>query len=476
MKFESRFERCTPEEAGIRTEDIYELLSSYTDGNIAEEVHAYALLWRGKILSEGAFSPFRPEEEHEIFSGTKMFVGTAIGFAEAEGLLGENERLADIFPELLPENAPQELYELNISHLLSMALGMEGQAVHTLSSLATDERPFSRVRAILARPFVHAPGKVFSYDNEASYLLSAVITRKTGLSLEEYLTPRLFAPLGMNTPSFGKDKDGVSYGYMGARITIEDYALLGELYRLGGVYNGKRILPEGFAEKAVAKRIDTQPMPGADWGEGYATHFWRGRHGSFRFCGAFGQMCAVFPEKELVFAVFSGADYFNIPHILEKFYDKILARMSASPLPPKQDSQALLRFEKDLSLPHLYSSLPPTLPFFEKKPFRLLGTDAYDTLSLTHTSDSLIFDFKKEEESAKVAVGLFSPLRTVVPKEKTRFPYPTEKHDTLLSSAAFFESTETLVATLRLLGTPYAITLKLSIKDFTAELSIIRQI
>ncbi len=473
MRFQSIFEKCTPEEAGIRTQDIYEFLCACTDGGIQREVHAFALLRRGKLVCEGAFSPFRIEEEHEIFSGTKMFVGTAVGFAIAEGILSEDEKVADIFPDLLPVAPAPELFQLKLSHLISMSLGMEGQAVHTVAALEEDGTPFSRVRAILARRFVHAPGEIFAYDNEASYLLSAVITRKTGLSLEEYLTPRLFAPLGMKTPSFGKDKDGISFGFAGVRLTVEDYALLGELFRLGGAYRGKQILPLGFAEKAVEKRIDTTPMPGADWGEGYATHFWRGRHGSFRFCGAYGQMCAVFPEEELVFAVLSGADYFEIPHILDTFYEKILSRLSKNPLPPC-DSRELSRFLKDLSLPLRYSALPPTLPFFEKEPFRLVGTDLYDTLSVYHTSDSLTFSFEKDGESVKVAVGLRSPIRTTVEKEKTRFPYPTEKHDTILASTAFFENANTLCATLRLIGSPYVINLRLTEKDHTASLSFMR--
>ncbi len=470
MKFVSRFEKVTPEEAGIRAEDIRALLSAYTDGDIHEEVHAFVLLHRGRLVAEGAFSPFRMEERHELFSGTKMLVGAAVGFAEAEGVLSEEERVADIFPALLPEEPSEELLSLRIRHLLSMTLGMEGQAVHTLSTLKADERPHARLRAILARKFVHAPGEVFSYDNEASYLLSAIITQKTGLTLEEYLAPRLFEPLGIETPSFGKDNDGINYGYIGARLSIEEYALLGELYRMDGVYGGKRILPEGFVKKATAKRIDTPPSPGADWGEGYASHFWLGRHGSFRFCGAFGQMCAVFPERELVFAVFSGADYFNIPHVLEKFYDKLLARISPAPLPARKDT-SLDRFTKDLSLPYRLSHVPPTLPLFEETPFTVTPSGSYTALRLSHASDSLTLTL---DGSVKISLGLRAPVRTVIEKAKTRFPYPTERHDTVLSASAYFESTDLLIAHLRVIGAPYALILRLSLSEKTAVFTPLR--
>jgi len=475
MRFTSRFERITPEEAGIRTEDLIELLSSYATGDVAEEVHAFALLHRGKLLAEGAFAPFRIEEKHEIFSGTKMLTGAAIGFAEAEGILREDERIADLFPDLLPASAQEELYELRISHLLTMSLGMEGQAVHTVHTLAEEDASvtaFSHLRAILARRFAHRPGEVFSYDNEASYLLSAIITRKTGLSLEEYLTPRLFAPLGMETPSFGKDKDGISYGYMGVRLTVEEYALLGEVYRCGGCYAGKQILPVGFCERAIAKRIDTPPMPGADWGEGYASHFWRGRHASFRFCGAYGQMCAVFPDKELVFAVFSGCDYFNIPHVLEKFYDVILSRMSAHPIEKDgEKEQTLRRFCKDLALPSLYSTPSPLLPLWENTDLTLSGTDLYDRVRISHRSDSLTLSLFHGDNEVKIAVGLRAPVRTVIPKERSRFPYPTERHDTVLSAQAYFPTVYELHVTLHFLHTPYAATLILNGEQKTARLT-----
>lgn len=470
MRFESRFDKVTAAEAGIRAEDIRELLTSYTDGDIHEEVHAFCLLHRGRVIAEGAFSPFRMEERHELFSGTKALVGAAVGFAEAEGILSEEERVADIFPDLLPENPSEELFSLRIRHLLSMSLGMEGQAVHTLSALKAGEMPFSRIRAVLARKFVHAPGEVFSYDNEASYLLSAIITKKTGLSLEEYLSPRLFAPLGIETPSFGKDKDGICYGYIGARLTVEEYALLGELYRMDGVYGGKRILPEGFVKKAILKRIDTPPMPGADWGEGYASHFWLGRHGSFRFCGAFGQMCAVFPQRELVFAVLSGADYFNIPHILEKFYDKILSRISPAPISPAEDG-TLYRFTKDLTLPYRLSHIPPTIPRFEQTLFSVKPEGTFKTLRVSHSSDSLTLTLDGE---TVVSLGLRAPVRTVIDKTRTRFPYPTEVHDTVLCASAYFESTDLLVAHLRVIGAPYALILRLSLSEKTAEFTPLR--
>ncbi len=470
MRFVSRFEKATPEEAGIRSEDIRALLSSYTDGDIHEEVHAFVLLHRGRLVAEGAFSPFRMEERHELFSGTKMLVGAAVGLAEAEGILSEEERIAELFPSLLPDVPSEELLSLRVRHLISMSLGMEGQAVHTLSPLKADGLPNARLRAILARKFVHAPGEVFSYDNEASYLLSAIITQKTGLTLEEYLAPRLFEPLGIETPSFGKDRDGICYGYIGARLSIEEYALLGELYRMDGVYRGKRILPAGFVKKAIAKRIDTPPMPGADWGEGYASHFWLGKHGSFRFCGAFGQMCAVFPKEELVFAVFSGADYFNIPHVLEKFYDKLLTRISPTPLPAAKDA-SLDRFLKDLSLPYRLSHLPPTLPLFEETVFSVTPEGTYGTLRVRHASDSLTLTL---DGSVKLALGLRAPVRTAIGKEKTRFPYPTEVHDTVLSASAYFESTDMLIAHLRVIGAPYALILRLSLSEKTADFTPLR--
>ena len=469
MRFQSRFEKITPEEAGIRSEDLLALLRDYTDGGLSEEVHAFALLRHGRLIAEGAFSPFRIEDRHEIFSGTKMLVGAAVGFAVSEGLLTEKDLIAELLPEHMPPSPSEELLTLDISHLLSMTLGMQGGAVHTRTAL---EGGSSRIRVILARPFAHRPGEVFSYDNEASYLLAAILARKTGESLAAYLTPRLFAPLGIPTPSLGEDEEGNTYGWMGARLSIEEYAALGELYRADGIYQGKRILPEGFVRRATACRIVTPPSPGADWGEGYAAHLWRGRYDSFRFCGAFGQMCAVFPKQGIVFAVMSGADYFSIPHILEKFYHHILSRLSEEPLAPS--SLCLDRFLKDLTLPARYTAPLPTLSLLDGIRFALPETAPYEYATLLPTSDSLVLTLYKNNTPIRIALGLTRPIETVIPKDKTAFPYPTERHDTHLSAHACFENTGEITATLRLLHTPYAITVRFLLDEKKAVFTPMR--
>lgn len=476
MKHISRFEISAPAAQGLSAAAIREWLTDWLADDLAQEIHAFALLRRGKLLAEGAFAPFRLEDEHELFSGTKMFIGVAFGFAKAEGRIDENELVKDLLGDCLPSPLPDEFSTLAVRHLLSMTAGFSGKGVHKVTAFdgQTDHR-YAHLREVLSRPFAHAPGEVFSYDNECSYLLSAILQRKTGETVQDYLTPRLFSPLHIPTPSFGADADGINYGYMGVRLSIEQYAALGELFRLDGVWEGKRILPEGFCAMATAKRAETPPMPGKDWGEGYALHFWRGKHSSFRFCGAYGQMCAVFPKEELVLAVFSGCDYFNIPHVLESFYDKVLCRLSPIPLPEEKEEEAKLRlFTQGLRLGNTYSETPVSMLDFANQQFTFEQNAPYETVTISHASDSLTVTLSAKDTSVCFAAGLRAPIRTVIPEARSRFPYPTERHDTVIAASAHFPTPRTLVIRMHFLHTPYAMTLSLDLSDKTVTVTRFR--
>ncbi len=311
----------SPEKNGIKSENIINFIKDLSSCCKAREIHSFMIMRNGNVLAEGYNAPYTSETEHDIFSGSKAFAAMAIGFAIDEGLIDLDDKVVDYFEDLVPEEADFRIKEITVKNLLTMTVGQTGDPVHCATKSENDDWLYNFFR----REFVVDPGKEFRYDGFATYMLSALINRVSGQDMFCYLKPRLFEPMGMKVPYHIKDKYGICIGYTGMKLSISDFAGIGQLFLDGGKYKGRQILPEGWVELATSKHIDTpNTTTGKDWNQGYCFQMWRGRHNTYRFCGAFGQMCVVIPDLNMIFAVNSGCDNNKIHTILEDFYKNIL--------------------------------------------------------------------------------------------------------------------------------------------------------
>jgi hypothetical protein len=150
---------------------------------------------------------------------------------------------------------------------------------------------------------------VFAYNQPCTYTLAAIVQRLTGLTLTDYLGPRLFAPLGITDGAWQQRPPGRDLGFSGLHLTTEDVASFGQLLLDDGAWAGRQVLPEGWVAQATREpdptlasaRAAAVTGSGADWEQGYGLQFWQSRHG-FRGDGAYGQFCVVLPEHDVVLA------------------------------------------------------------------------------------------------------------------------------------------------------------------------------
>jgi hypothetical protein len=151
-----------------------------------------------------------------------------------------------------------------------------------------------------------APGTYFLYNSGAAYMLGALVQRVTGMSVEEYLKPRLFDRLGVTAELWGKSQEGVNLTDGGLSVRTEDLAKFGQLYLQGGVWNGEQVLAPEWAADATALQVETGPGTG-NWNHGYGYQFWQSRVG-YRADGSLGQFSFVLPEQDIVLAITSGTN------------------------------------------------------------------------------------------------------------------------------------------------------------------------
>lgn len=341
---EKRLPRTTPEEAGVESAAIGRMLDGFLEKGVG--VHGIMLLRHGKVFAEGWYAPYRPDLTHMLFSLSKSFTSTAIGFAVQEGLLSIEDRVVDFFPEKLSCRPCENMEKMRVKHLLTMNTGHSIAPQHMLGELNKDW-----VKIFLESYVDCEPGTIFTYNTCATYMLSAILTKLTGQTVDEYLAPRLFEPLGIQDWYFEKCPMGNATGGYGLNVHLEDLAKFGQFYLNRGMWEGKQLLDPAWIDAATAKQTDNQNHGETpDWKQGYGYQFWRCQpEGVYRGDGAFGQYCIVLPKQDMVIVMNEGTGWLQDP--LDVLWETILPAVHEKPLPPDPSAYSTLcKRLKELSI------------------------------------------------------------------------------------------------------------------------------
>jgi CubicO group peptidase (beta-lactamase class C family) len=269
----------------------------------AVELHSLMVVRHGHVVAEGWWAPHTPERTRLLYSLSKSFTSTALGFALEEGRFGLDDTAVSHFPEFAEEITDPRSRSIPLRQLASMASGHDRDMLQ--EALTRD--PQEPVRGFLLVPPDAEPGSIFAYSQPCTYTLAAVLQRAVGMRLTEYLRPRLFDPLGIGEVGWLAWPPGREQGFSGLFARTEDVAKLGQLYLQRGRWGEDRLLPERYVEQATSRQIDTPNQDNVDWRQGYGFQFWMARHG-YRGDGAFGQFCVVLPEHDAVIATTAGTE------------------------------------------------------------------------------------------------------------------------------------------------------------------------
>jgi CubicO group peptidase (beta-lactamase class C family) len=327
--------RSTPEAQGVSSADVLALVNAL-DGEPGE-LHSLVLVRHGQVVAEGFWAPYSADDIQVLYSGTKSFNATAIGLLADEGQLSVDDLVLSKFPELAPAQPNANMAAMRIRDLLTMSTGHTEDTIDTLRAAPNGEW----TRAFLATAVPNAPGSNFLYNSGAAYVLSSIVERISGQSVEEYLEPRLFAPLGIGKHLWGLSPEGVNLGDGGLSVRTEDFAKFGLLYLQGGRWNSQQLLSEQWVDDATSAAVSTGNSDG-NWSFGYGYQFWRSRVG-YRADGSLGQYSFVLPELDMVLAITSGTDNSMGTNNLMNLVFANLPAVQDTPLPEDAALQQALR-------------------------------------------------------------------------------------------------------------------------------------
>lgn len=384
--------RSEPREAGINAALVDAFLSDAAAAGL--DIHGFMLHRAGRVAAEGWRWPYRADRPRIMHSATKSVMACAIGMALEEGRFRLQDKVVAFFPELMPGVIDEKLASMTVENLLTMRAGhaaeTSGSIWRSISSSWTAE--FFKI------PVVHQPGTTYMYTSAASYMLSAILTRVTGLTLHEYLKPRFFQPLGIVDEQWDLGPDNVNPGGNGLTMKTVDLLKLGVLHAQGGVWAGRRILSEAWIAEATRSHGD-------DYG-----YQWTTTSGdAYLAIGIFMQFVMVFPHHQATLAVVGAAQEGSkvfLP-IVHRYFPLAFEQ----PLPAGEAPQADARLRSRLAAageqPPIVAQASNTAARIDGKTFRMdrnaLGISA---VRLEFDSDRCVFHLEDAAGDHRVVCGL----------------------------------------------------------------------
>jgi CubicO group peptidase (beta-lactamase class C family) len=287
------------------TRGLDSMLVAAAFGRAAElpRLHSLIVARHGDIVREEYFNGRAAGRRANIKSASKSIISALVGIAIEEGHLeGLDQPIAPFFASAIGADADPRMHEITIGNLLSMQAGLEPTSGRNYGSWVTSG---NWVRYALTRPFDDDPGGRMQYSTGSSHLLSAILTRATGMSTLEYARSRLARPLGIELAAWARDPQGIYFGGNDMYLRPRDMLKFGELYRNGGRHEGTQIVPEDWVRNSWVQRTTSRYNR-----NGYGLGWWMRRagvHDIYFAWGYGGQYVFIVPALELTVVTTSDA-------------------------------------------------------------------------------------------------------------------------------------------------------------------------
>jgi CubicO group peptidase (beta-lactamase class C family) len=264
--------------------------------------HSLLVVRHGHLVLEEYFHGAGAEDLQRLACVSKSVISALVGIALAQGRIGNlADRLLDYFPEYDCSDLPAATREITLRHLLTNTTGWHWPHQRRNSG-GGDEAMIERwfrsrnyVDFLLRLPVREKPGTVFNYNGACSWLLSAILDRRTPDGMLAFAEEHLFAPLGIRAKEWDRDPQGQHLLGWGLRLRPSDAAKFGQLYLQNGYWAGRQVVPAAWVAESTQGHNGT-----------YGYLWWLGAAGGcrhYRACGGGGQLIEVVPDLDLVVVI-----------------------------------------------------------------------------------------------------------------------------------------------------------------------------
>lgn len=468
--------RCAPEQQGIPGRHIADFLQALASDPTLR-MHSVLVIRNGELLCRAAFGARDTELPRMTFSACKSITALAVGLLMDQGLLRPEDKLTDLFPDDCGPVSRRLMKDLTVHHLLSMQTG------NAFNEAASMTEP-NWIKGFFSSPGLELNRK-FQYNSLNTYLLAALVTRLSGMSLSDFLTQRLFAPMGIADFYWETSPEGIEKGGWGLYLSPEDLGKLGQLVMDGGLWQGKQLISQEFLTKATTPHAQTPHT----YGEfNYGWQIWVGRtENTFLFNGMFGQNVLGFRDSGILLVSHAGNDETFQTSAYYALATKFFGGTFRRTLPRNRRSEQILKRTID-SLRTAPGRIPSEATFSLFAGTRFLTTETHAAsagllplvlqtvansysrglraISLGGTRRSPVLFYEEQDQLHHLLCGINAPIRQIIDHHgnlfaaavQARFTHNEEEQPVLRIQIDFLETPCTRI--LKLILTPQGLLLQ----------------
>ena len=283
--------------------------SAYIRAEMLGFVDGLLVIKNGYLVSEKYYNGYNRNTAHQIWSDTKSFMSALVGIALRDDLIDNiDKKIMDYFPEYAYEGMDPRFYDITIRHLLTMRMGIDNEENNLIPVVQTDDW----IRETFRLPLIFNPGQKFSYNSLETHLLSAIITKVSGLSALDFAVTYLTGPMGIEIIAWNHDPKGYNTGGYDIYMKPYDMAVLGYMYQNKGIVNNIQVVPKEWVTASLTRSWVNN---GSAWGPltdyNYGYLWWLGKmngHELFMALGMGGQYIINFPDLDLIVVTTANKD------------------------------------------------------------------------------------------------------------------------------------------------------------------------
>jgi CubicO group peptidase (beta-lactamase class C family) len=330
---------ASPESQGVDSNFLEKMMETIWEKQIG--INSVLIIRNGYIVLEANGYAYGSDDTRNIYSCTKSVSSALIGIAIDKGFIKDvRQPVLEFFTDRTAKNLDADKKAMTLEHLLTMTAGLECRDSYLYQWAGLKRMQCHRdwVKYMIDLPMAEKPGTCFEYCNGASFLLSAILQKQTGMNALSFAEKNLFGPLGISKVSWPSNPQGITIGYAQLRMRPRDMAKVGHLYLNKGLWDGKQIISSQWVKRSTRKHITATLL------SGYGYQWWIISPGIYAAVGHEGQFIMIAPEKNML-AVFTSSlilKDFYIPLGLLAAYILPSAK-SPTPLPENPDGENSVR-------------------------------------------------------------------------------------------------------------------------------------
>ena len=295
---------ATAEEQGFNPQILD---SAFAQARQLGFVDGLLVIRNGRLVAERYYNGYTGSTPHNVMSVSKSFLSAMTGIALRERLIENIDvKVLPYFPEYIYPDIDERKYDISIRHLLSMRMGIESESSNYWTIYNSD----NWLKTTIELPLLSAPGERHRYNTFQTHLLSAIITKASGMDTKTFAETYLLDPMRISLYHWEQGPQGYYFGGNSMHFSPREMAVLGYLYLQDGMLDGTQIVPKEWVDFTLSPSTDNSSNQwGAFENYNYAYLWWLGQingHDLFMGYGWGGQFVVVFPSLNLV--VVSTAD------------------------------------------------------------------------------------------------------------------------------------------------------------------------